>query len=501
MTVAAGAVPALRVSGLTKRYGGELALDGATFEMHAGEIHAVLGENGAGKSTLGKIVAGVTKPDEGIIEVNGEAMTFGAPAEAAAAGVAMVYQENSLIESMTVTKNLFLGQARRFNRISKLEVRARHVLESQNFHIDPTAVVGSLSAAQKQMVEIARAVNSESTIIVFDEPTASITPEEKQQLFLSMGDLCARGVAIMFVTHNLEEALEHADRITVMRDGTIQHTGNTSEMTRESIIRLMVGRDVEYARHGGSAKVAVRPTLEIDDLSASGVVQNMSFSLFAGQVTVLAGLVGSGRSETALIAFGAMKRRRLAGGAVRLNGERVRYRTPRQAIRDGIVYITEDRKTFGIFTDLSVRDNIAVGHLGSSRRLPPVMNPHRVREMTRNLVERFKVRTLNIETARVVELSGGNQQKVLLAKALTKTPKVVIFDEPTRGVDVGAVEDIHAAIREYAEQGVAVLVISSYLPEVLALADRVLVTRGGRVVEEFAAEETDEEQIMFAATH
>ncbi|WP_235737189.1 ATP-binding cassette domain-containing protein [Nocardioides alcanivorans] len=263
----------------------------------------------------------------------------------------------------------------------------------------------------------------------------------------------------------------------------------------------MVGRDVVYARHGGTVEAGSTPTLEVDNVTMGTVVQNMSFSAYPGQVLVLAGLVGAGRTETAMVAVGAMKRRRIGGGEIRLEGKPVRFGNPRQAIRAGIVYITEDRKNLGIFADQSIYDNIAIGHMGVSHPVPLTMSKRRKRSIAEKLVERFQVRTLNPDKAKLVELSGGNQQKVLLAKGLTKLPKVVIFDEPTRGVDVGAIEDIHAAIREYAEQGVAVIVISSYLPEVLSLADRVLVARGGRVVAEFSAEEANEENIMFAAVH
>jgi ribose transport system ATP-binding protein len=493
--------PVLRLQNVTKRYGGALALDSVMFDVRPGEVHALLGENGAGKSTMAKIVAGATSPDEGTIALNGAEVRFGAPADATEAGVAMVYQEGSLVDSMTVSQNLFLGNARLLNNMARLNVLARHLLESHNFHIDPTATVANLGAAQKQMVEIARAVHRLAGVVIFDEPTASVTPEEAQQLFLSMRTLRQRGVGIIFITHNIEEALQHSDRITVMRDGVVQATGPVEEMSRERIVRLMVGRDVEYARHAGRSTPGVEPMLEFDNVTMGKVVQNMSFSAYPGEVVVLAGLVGAGRSEAAMIAAGALKRRRIGGGEIRLGGKPVRFRTPREAIEEGLVYITEDRKGLGIFTDLTIYENIDIGRLGTARPLPPLVSRRKQKRLGASLVERFHIRTLNPAKAKLVELSGGNQQKVLLAKGLTKEPKVVIFDEPTRGVDVGAIEDIHAAIREYAEQGVAVIVISSYLPEVLALADRVLVARGGRVVAEFTGDEATEEKIMFAAVH
>ncbi|MDF1602214.1 sugar ABC transporter ATP-binding protein [Nocardioides sp. YIM 152315] len=493
--------PLLQLAGVSKSYGGSLALDGVDFELRAGEVHALLGENGAGKSTLAKIISAATAPDSGSVLVRGEQVDFDKPASASAAGVAMVYQETSLVDAMTVAQNLFLGDAKFFNRLQQLNVDARYLLESHNFHIDPSVLVRGLGAAQKQMVEIARAVNKSATIIIFDEPTASITPEEKQQLFLTMEHLKAKGVGMIFITHNLEEALSHADRITVMRDGVVQLTEDAAKMDRDGIVRQMVGRAVEYAPKVTLRTTASEPTLEIDNLTVAGVVQNMSFSAYPGEVVAIAGLVGAGRTETAMVAYGALKRRRIGGGTVRLNGKAVRFRTPRPAIRSGLAYVSEDRKAYGIFSDQTIDDNIYIGYLGSRRRLPLISTRRRRRSVAEGLVKRFAVRTLDPTKARLVELSGGNQQKVVLAKSLTRKPSAVIFDEPTRGVDVGAIQEIHSFIREYATQGVAVVVISSYLPEVLALGDRILVARNGRVVAEFAGDEATEESIMFAAVH
>jgi ABC-type sugar transport system ATPase subunit len=491
----------LSITGATKRYGGALAIDSVNFDVHAGEIHALLGENGAGKSTLAKIISGATSADSGEVLFAGEPVAFASPAEASAAGIAMVYQETSLVDTMTVSQNLFLGFEKPFNRLTPLNIKARGLLESHNFHIDPAASVGSLGAAQKQMVEIARAVHRESKLVIFDEPTASVTPEEKQQLFLSMEQLKNEGVGIIFITHNLEEALENADRITVMRDGVVQSTEPASSLTREKIVRMMVGRDVEYARRPANRQPDVKPALEIDNLTLGNIVRNMSFSVYPGQIVGIAGLVGAGRTETAMVAFGALKRRRLRGGEIRLHGKPVRFRTPRQAIQAGIAYVTEDRKASGFFSDLTIYDNIHLGYLSALPKLQPIVTTAQRNEVASKLVERFRIRTLNPEKAKLVELSGGNQQKVVLAKSLTRQPVVAIFDEPTRGVDVGAIEEIHSTIREYADAGVAVVVISSYLPEILALADRVLVARGGRVVAEFSSDEATEEKIMFAAVH
>ncbi len=493
--------PVVRLSGITKRYGGAMALRNVDFEVFPGEVHALLGENGAGKSTLAKIIAGATLADEGTMVFDGQERRFTIPAEATAAGVAMVYQETSLVDSMTVAQNLFLGNEKVFNRLSPLNIAARELLESHNFHIRPEVTVGSLGAAQKQMVEIARAVHRNAKLVILDEPTASVTPEEKQQLFLSMRNLKRRGVGIIFISHNIEEALGEADRITVLRDGELQATRPTGELDRDQIVRLMVGREVEYTRRPPNREPGRVPVLEIDDLTVGNIVHNMTFSVYPGEIVGIAGLVGAGRTETAQVVCGATKRRRLHGGEVRLEGRPVRYRTPRRAFKDGIAYITEDRKAAGFFSHLTIADNVYLGHLSAAKRMPPLSTPGQRKRLVARLVDRFRIRALDPVRAKLVELSGGNQQKVVLAKGLTRMPKVAILDEPTRGVDVGAIEEIHALVRELADAGVAVVVISSYLPEILAVSDRILVARAGRIVAEFDTAEATEEKIMFAAVH
>lgn len=491
----------LRLEGVGKKYGGVYAVRGVDFDVRGGEIHALLGENGAGKSTMAKMIAGSAVHDEGRIVFRGQERHYRSPAEASAAGVAMVYQETSLVESMTVAQNLFLGDEKIFNRLTPLNVAARTLLAAHNFHIEPDVVVSTLGAAQKQMVEIARGVRREAALIIFDEPTATLTPEEKTQIFLTMDEMKASGKGIVFITHNLEEALQQADRITVLRDGQVQTTQPAEHLDRDAIVRLMVGRSVEYVRRPPGRDPDPIPVLEVDDVSLPPMVRNMSFSARSGEIVGIAGLVGAGRSEVAAIIAGLTKRRRMRGGSIRLEGKRVRFRTPRQALRRGIVYITEDRKAAGIFSDMSIVDNIFVGHASAADRVPWLALPKQRRRIAAPLVKRFGVRTLDPARAKLDELSGGNQQKVVLAKGLTKLPKVVLIDEPTRGVDVGAIEEIHQMVRRLADDGVAVVLISSYLPEILALSDRVLVARQGSIVAEFDAGVASQEEIMFAAVH
>jgi ABC-type sugar transport system ATPase subunit len=496
LTVAEAVV---QLSGITKRYGGALALRGVDFEVYPGEIHALVGENGAGKSTLAKIVAGATTADEGTMVFDGEERRFTIPAEATAAGIAMVYQETSLVDSMTVAQNLFLGNEKIFNRLSPLNIAARELLESHNFHIRPEAPVASLGAAQKQMVEIARAVHRNAKLVILDEPTASVTPEEKHQLFLSMRHLKRRGVGIIFISHNIEEALTEADRITVLRDGELQATKPTAELDRDKIVRMMVGREVEYTRRPPGREPDRDPILEIDDVTMGQAVRNMSFSVFGGEIVGIAGLVGAGRTETALVVCGAIKRRRLHGGEVRLEGRPVRYRTPRRALRDGIAYITEDRKAAGFFSHLTIADNIYLGHLSSARRMPPTSTPGQRKKLASRLVDRFRIRALNPTKAKLVELSGGNQQKVVLGRVFDRDLAVLVLSEPTRGIDVATKSEIYRVMQERAEMGAAIIVISSEVPQLLGIADRVLVFFRGRIRGEFAAAGLAAEQVTHVA--
>jgi simple sugar transport system ATP-binding protein len=487
---------------LSKSYRGNLAVDAVDFDIAEGEVHALLGENGAGKSTLTKMIAGVVAPSSGDILLDGQPVSFDGPADALRQGIAMVFQETSLVPSMTVAQNIYLGDERFLNRLRGVAIAAQQFLQSLNFTVDPTATVATLGAAKRQMVEIARAVRLKARVIIFDEPTATLTPEEKRHFFALVRRLKERNVAVIFISHALEEALEISDRITVMRDGARVVTDATARFTRESIVRAMVGRtlNAEEARQRAAVRPAGDKVLSVQDLSMGAMVKNTSFSVFAGQITGLFGLVGSGRTETAKIVAGVLKRDFNRGGEVALDGRPVRYNTPRPAMRDGIVYVTEDRKLEGFFETMSIAENLYSGHLAAGlTRLPVVSRA----EMTR-LAESWS-RTLGIRAitpdARVVELSGGNQQKVVIGKGLVQKPRLVIFDEPTRGVDVAAIGEIHHLIERLADDGLAVVVISSYLPEILKLSDRILVCRQGRVVEEFSPLEASEERIMYAAVH
>ena len=493
----------LSLSKATKLYGGVPAIEEVDFELRRGEIHALVGENGAGKSTLTKVMAGVVTLTSGIMTVDGAEVAPRTPLEARHLGIGMVFQENSLVPTMTVAQNLFLGQEKFYNRLRGIYIAAQQFLQSLNFDVTPTVTVGALGAAKKQMVEIARAVLHRAKIIIFDEPTATLTPEEKKYFFDLVRDLKKRGVSIVFISHALEEALLLADRITVLRDGKRVVTDDVSKFDRARIVQAMVGRDLSNTLYG-ARKNSVRPAgkrvLTVQNLKMAPMVKNNSLSVFAGQITGIFGLVGAGRTETFKIVSGVMKRDFFHGGEILLNDNPVRYRVPAPAVRAGIAYITEDRKVEGFFETASIARNIYLGLIAKFPRGRALLSRHEANEVGSTWIKRLKVRAIGDE-AKVVELSGGNQQKVVIAKSLIQEPELIIFDEPTRGVDVGAIVEIHELINRLADEGKAVVVISSYLPEILALSDRILVSRQGKVVEEFSAQEATEEKIMYAAIH
>ena len=487
----------------TKKYGGVPAIENVNFTLRRGEIHALLGENGAGKSTLTKVMAGVVPLSSGQILVQGNAIQMKTPLDARGHGIAMVFQETSLVPTMTVAQNLFLGREKFYNRLRGVYISAQQFLQSLNFDVDPTASVALLGAAKKQMVEIARAVLHDARIIIFDEPTASLTPEEKKYFFDLVFNLKARGVSVIFISHALEEALLLADRITVLRDGQHVVTDDKANFDRARIIQAMVGRDLSQTLYGQS-KAEVRKqgecVLSVRNLRMASMVKNNSLSVFAGQVTGVFGLVGSGRTETFKVVAGLIKRDFFHGGEVLLRGKPIRYRVARQAVQDGIAYITEDRKVEGFFETMSIAQNIYMGLLGKLGNIRGLVSGSKATEVGDFWSKLLKVRAIN-QGVKVIELSGGNQQKVVIAKSLVQDPDVIIFDEPTRGVDVGAIAEIHAEINRLADQGKAVVVISSYLPEVMSLSDRILVARQGKVVTEFAADQATQEGIMYAAIH
>ncbi|MCB1411493.1 MAG: sugar ABC transporter ATP-binding protein [Xanthobacteraceae bacterium] len=487
----------------TKLYAGVPAIEGVDFQLRRGEIHALVGENGAGKSTLTKALSGVVTLTSGQLFVDGVEVSPKTPLEARHLGIAMVFQENSLVPTMTVAQNLFLGQEHFYNRLRGIYIAAQQFLQSLNFDVPPTTTVGLLGAAKKQMVEIARAVLHKAKVIIFDEPTATLTPEEKAYFFDLVRDLKKRGVSVIFISHALEEALLLADRITVLRDGKHVVTDDVANFDRAKIVQAMVGRDLSNTLYGtrkSTVRSAGERILSVQNLKMAPMVKNNSLSVFAGQITGVFGLVGAGRTETFKIVSGVLKRDFFHGGEVLLRGRPVRYRVPAPAVKAGVAYVTEDRKVEGFFETMSIARNVYLGLLAKFPGGRFILSNRESQQTGDNWISRLKVRAISPK-AKVVELSGGNQQKVVIAKSLTQEPDLIIFDEPTRGVDVGAIVEIHELINRLADEGKAVVVISSYLPEILALSDRILVSRQGKVVEEFSALDATEEKIMYAAIH
>lgn len=497
--------PILELRGATKVYQGVPAIKDVDFTLYPGEVHALVGENGAGKSTLCKIISGAVRLDGGEMLVDNEAVNFTRPRDALDRGIAMVYQETSLVDTMTVAQNIELGHEPLLTRYRSLNIKPQVLLQSMNFNVDPTAKMSTLGAAKKQMVEIARALRSRARIVIFDEPTAALTPEEILHLFHAIEDLRAAEVGVIFVSHALEEALQISDRITVLRDGTLQVSKPAREMARETIVRHMVGRDVAQTIYSGDAQTEqnkpatrLREVLVVENVTMGSVVKNMTLSAYAGEVLGIFGLVGAGRTEIAKIIWGALKRNRIHGGSILLNNKPIRYRVPAQSLKDGIAYITEDRKRNGFFERLDIAENIYLGWLAKRKGWRSLVSKHQKRKLAETWIKKLHIRAIGAN-AKVVELSGGNQQKVVIAKSLVQEPKLVIFDEPTRGVDVATIVEIHQIIRDLARSGKAVIVISSYLPEVLALSDRILVARQGRIAAEFAQGEVTAEEVMYAA--
>ncbi len=492
--------PIVRLEGVTKRYAGIAVLENADFDLYPGEIHALVGENGAGKSTLCKVIAGVIMPSEGRLFIDQQEVHLTAPKDTAPYGISMVYQESSLVPQLTAAQNMVLGRERVLNSVRRTRNAARQVLQRLNFNVDPSQLAGSLSAAKRQMVEIARAVLNDARIIILDEPTATLTPEEANHLFEFMRTLQKAGVAMIFISHALEEALLYADRITVLRNGKLMKTGPASEFDRDSLIHHMIGDDLKArqpARRGTRAARTALPILRVDNIRMGSVVNNMSFSIFPGEITGIAGLIGSGRSEVAKVIMGHTKRN-FGGGKIWLEGREVRYRVPSQAVEDGIAYVTEDRKLDGLFDMMPVSENVGLGWLAKFGRRAVVAPFSKMRVVSREWKERLSIRRVGADQS-VLYLSGGNQQKVVFAKSLAQKPKLVIFDEPTRGVDVGAIAEIRQIIRTFADSGAGVMLISSYLPEILDLSDRILVAKGGAIAAEFSRSEATAEKILDAA--
>jgi ABC-type sugar transport system ATPase subunit len=494
----------LSVHELRKRFGGVHALRGANLRVAAGEVHALVGENGSGKSTLLKIVSGQLRRDTGRVVLNGNEVEFRSPTEALRAGIATVTQETTLVPDLSIAENVFLGHrlARRGPMIDWRGTRAqaKEALDRLQLALDPARVVRRLRPDQQQMVEIARALSTDARVLILDEPTSSLTDDEVTALFRVVRRLKEQGVAVVFVSHRLQEVFDVADRYTVLRDGITVGSGTVADVERPTLIHLMVGRELEHyaseaaaAAHGESAE----PVLRVRELSLAGHIDGVSFDVGAGEIVGLAGLVGAGRSELLESIFGL---HRGVGGEIRLDGRTLRLRGPRDASALGIAFVPADRKRQGLVLHMSVRDNLA---MAATARLTRLRRPTRTREhgLVASAIGRLRIRTPS-PAAAVSTLSGGNQQKVVLGKWLATNPRVLMLDEPTRGVDVGAKAEIYRLLSNAAANGIAVVVSSSETPELLLICDRILVMFRGRIVASLSREEATEARIAsFAAGH
>jgi ribose transport system ATP-binding protein len=491
--------PLFALKDIAKSFPGVRALDGVSFNLLAGEVHALLGENGAGKSTLVKIICGIYKPDAGTILIRGEPVEITGPTHAQALGISPVHQELHLEPYLTVAENIFLGRqpVGRFGMIDfgRMNREAAALLKRLGADLDPESTVESLSVAQRQIIAIARAASTTAQIVIFDEPTSSLTERETKLLFDMIGRLRDEGLGVIYISHRMEEIFRLCNRVTVLRDGRYVATKSVAKTDMRDLIGMMIGRDISDLFRKSPAPIG-KTVLEVRNLSKRGMLRDISFSVRRGEIVGVAGLVGAGRTELARAIFGDLA---IDSGQITVDGKRVPPgHSPRRAILAGIGLVPEDRKEQGLVTGLTVRQNISMPMLKALSRLN-MLSLRREQKLAESYVRRLAIKTPTIEQ-KATFLSGGNQQRVVIAKWLATQPKLLIVDEPTRGIDVGAKSEIHALLCDLAREGMAIMMISSDLPEVLAMSDRVLVMRKGRIAADLSASEATQEVIMHYAT-
>ncbi|MFW5943361.1 MAG: sugar ABC transporter ATP-binding protein, partial [Chloroflexota bacterium] len=489
--------PVIRMEHIHKTFGGVHALTDAQIEVHAGEVHALLGENGAGKSTLIKIMTGVHQPNRGQIFLHGEPVTFSGPREAQQQGVAAIYQEPSLFPDLDIAENILVGrQPTRRGRVDWGAVygEAQRLLQQLGVRLNPRTRARNLSVAQQQTVEIARALSLDADLLIMDEPTSSLTMSEVEELFRIVRQLRDAGTAIIFISHRLEELFAIADRVSVLRDGHYVGTRDMADVTSEELIQMMVGRQLDEMFPGTDAE-AGDVLLEVSNLSKTGRFEDISFRLHAGEILGLAGLVGAGRTDVARALFGVSP---ADSGAIKIEGRTVTIGEPQEAMELGLGLVPEDRQYHGLVLPMSIAANISLPIL-SRFATAGWLHRREEKDAAARAAQRLEVKSAGIQQE-ARELSGGNQQKVVLTKWLETDPRILILDEPTRGIDVGTKAAVHRLMRELSRQGVGILMISSELPEILGMSDRILVMREGRISGEFTHEEATQEKLMSVAT-
>jgi len=493
-------VEVLKTSGIYMAFGGVAVLKDITFTIYPGEVHGLVGENGAGKSTLAKIIAGVHLPKAGTIQLNGKTVEIPSPHAASDLGIALIHQEPLTFPELEIAENIFIGRQPTKKGLRQVDWREMYsrssaILQSLGVQLDPHRKVRGLSIADQQMVEMAGALSQDAKILLMDEPTAALTPNEVDELFKIMRKLRDQGTAIVFISHRLEEIFQICDRITVLRDGELVGVRQPAETSIDGIIRMMVGRPLSTLFAKGNDHKVGAVMLEVEGLTRTMKFDDISFQVRAGEIVGIAGLVGSGRTEVARALFGALD---IDSGTVRLEGKEVRIKHPRQALSLGLIYLPEDRQHHGLLMPMSVTHNTTLTILNRLTK-GGWLRDRSEREVTQEYVDKLRISLRDIEQP-VSELSGGNQQKVVLSKWLLAQPKVMILDEPTRGIDIGAKSEVHRLMGDLANQGIAILMISSELPEILAMSDRIIVMREGRITGLFDQSEATAERIMAAAT-
>ena len=490
-----GDPPLLEINGIRKGFPGVVALDNVGFKLRAGTVHALMGENGAGKSTLMKIIAGIYIPDQGLITLKGQRITLKSPIDALNRGIAMIHQELNLMPHMTVAENVWITRepknALGFVDHGTLYRKTAELFKTLNIEIDPRAEVQTLSVANRQMVEIAKAVSYNSDVLIMDEHTSALTEKEVSHLFRIIRSLRAQGKGIIYITHKMNELFEIADEFSVFRDGKYIATRLSTEVTRDEIIKMMVGREITQMFPKQEVPIG-EVVLSIKDLCLEGVFQDVSFDIRAGEIVGMAGLVGSGRSNVAETLFGVTP---ATSGTVQINGKTVHIDTPSKALSAGMAFLTEDRKETGCFLSLNIQENMDSAVLNQRYVSYGFVQNRQLKADSLDMAQRLRVKTPSMQET-IQNLSGGNQQKVLVGRWLLTNPKILILDEPTRGIDVGAKAEIHRLVSELAGQGVAILMISSEMPEVLGMSDRIVVMHEGRVTGILDRKNADQVSIM-----
>jgi len=489
----------LSMKGITKSFSGVAALKNAALDLKAGEVVALMGENGAGKSTLMKILTGIYSKDSGEIKYMGQEVCFKGPAESEEAGISIVHQELNMMNDLTVAQNLFIGREEMNGFLiddKKMNEKARELFKVLKIDINPAEKIGNLTVGKQQMVEIAKAISSKAKVIIFDEPTAALTDSEIEELFKVIRDLKKQGTGMVYISHRMDEINVISDRVIVMRDGEYVGTLITKECSKDDIIKLMVGRAIFGEPKTASNVAKDAPVvLKCENLNRGKAVKDVSFELRKGEILGFSGLMGAGRTEVARLIFGADKK---DSGKIFINGKEVSINTPEDAVAHGIGYLSEDRKRYGLIVDKSVEENTVISSLNDFVK-GIFIDKAKSKEVSQKYVESLKTKTPSVSQL-VKKLSGGNQQKVVIAKWLVKNSDILIFDEPTRGIDVGAKSEIYALMERLAKEGKSIIMISSELPEVLRMSDRVIVMCEGRITGILDIAEANQEVIMQSAT-